>query len=280
MLFINPQKALEIAQRQNLTSRIELANTVINATNLLNEHNPDSANTLIQQVQVRDADLTEPLLLLKTKIADAAHHTLAAYDSLARYYSKHPGDTVRKMMFYYGSKLGLGNEQIEARIAGLRDSTAKIATDFSLYNYLTKTNVSLASYRGKVILLTYWFPGCGPCRAEFPHFENVIRKINSKDLIYVGINTIPSQSDYVIPFLKSTGYSFVPLKDLENRNKGTLPSPYAPVNYLIDQKGRIIYANFMINEKNERMLELMITELLRSNNVSKPVVLTDSTKIK
>jgi thiol-disulfide isomerase/thioredoxin len=280
LLFINPPKALEVARRQNQPARVTLANAVIKATNLLDANKPDSANALIQQVQVRDADLVEPLLLLKSKVADEAHHTWTAYDSLTRYYSKQPGDTVQKMMFYYGSKLGFTNEQIDARIAGLRDSTAKIATDFSLYNYLTGTNVSLANYRGKVILLTYWFPGCGPCRAEFPHFESVIKKINNKDLVYIGINTTPSQSDFVIPLLKSTGYTFIPLKDVDNRNKGTLPSPYAPANYLIDQRGRIIYTDFMINERNERMLELMIMELLKPVDTTRPAVLTDSTKIK
>ncbi len=67
----------------------------------------------------------------------------------------------------------------------------------------------------------------------------------------------------MIPFLKSSGYTFTPLAEDEKRDKGNLPSPGAPTNYLIDQDGRIIYSNFMIHGDNERMLELMIESMLQ-----------------
>ena len=97
--------------------------------------------------------------------------------------------------------------------------------------------------------------------AEFPHLESVIKKYNNKELVYLGINTERKQDEYVLPFLRSKRYSFLPLKE-EPRDKGNLHYWGVPQNYLIDQKGRVIFSDFRIDESNEDMLDLMIKELL------------------
>jgi thiol-disulfide isomerase/thioredoxin len=113
-----------------------------------------------------------------------------------------------------------------------------------------------------VVLITFWFPGCGPCRAEFPHFENVVKKYNKKELVYLGINVLPNQDDYVLPFMKGTKYSFMPLKatsDWAEKNYGVRGEP---TNFLLDKEGNIVFANFRTDQNNERTLELMINSLL------------------
>ena len=81
-------------------------------------------------------------------------------------------------------------------------------------------------------------------------------------MVYLAINIVRDQDDYVLPFVKNSGYTFTPLAEDPKRDKGNLKSPGAPTNYLIDQEGRIIYSNFMIHGDNERMLELMIDSML------------------
>ena len=34
----------------------------------------------------------------------------------------------------------------------------------------------LESYRGKVVLINFWYPSCGPCRGEFPTLQRVLDK--------------------------------------------------------------------------------------------------------
>ncbi|WP_419803618.1 TlpA disulfide reductase family protein [Mucilaginibacter sp.] len=124
----------------------------------------------------------------------------------------------------------------------------------------------MADYRGKVVLLTYCFPGCGSCRREFPHFESVLKKFNGNDVAYLGLNVEPSQDAAVLPIIKENGYTFTPLHDSEERIKGNLGTIGQPTNYLIDQKGRIVFANFRINQENEKTLELMIKEILAAKD--------------
>ena len=163
----------------------------------------------------------------------------------------------------YGSKLGksttLGKSDIQAKL----DEEAVPATGFDLKQYLNPGTINLEDLKGKVVLLTYWFPGCGPCRGEFPHFENVLEKYDREEVVYLGINIAPEQDDYVIPFMEGTGYTFIPLHEEDGRNKGNLDNGRAaPVNFLINRKGEMVFSRFMINANNERTLERMIEVLL------------------
>ena len=160
----------------------------------------------------------------------------------------------------------MDSNSVVKNIWKIRDNTAKQATNFSLENYLSVGKTALSDYKGKIILLTYWFPGCGPCRAEFPHFESVLKSFNKNEVAYLGLNLEPSQDEAVLPFLKQTGYSFTPLHDDRGRQKGNLTADGAPTNYLIDQKGRIVFSGFRIDAENERTLELMIKETLAAKD--------------
>ena len=85
----------------------------------------------------------------------------------------------------------------------------------------------------------------------------------------MGVNIIRKQDDYALPFLEKTDYSSLPLKDEPFKDKGTLGIQGAPTNFLIDHEGNIVFKNFIISQDNEKMLELMINELVnRKRNQS------------
>lgn len=203
------------------------------------------------------------LVLLKeiARANDAMGNAAGAYDSLLKNYAVEPTDEIYALMTQYAGKLGKNNDAIQADVWKVRQSTAKPATPFSLDNYMTAGKTSLPDLKGKVVLVTYWFPGCGPCRGEFPHFEAVVRKYGKDKLAYIGINVAHEQDPYVVPFLQQSGYSFTPVRD-EPEKRGNLIARGAPTNYLLDKDGNIVFSNFRTDEHNHRTLELMINELL------------------
>jgi thiol-disulfide isomerase/thioredoxin len=178
-------------------------------------------------------------------------------------FAEDPSPALQTALYGYGAKMGKDQAAVKADIYQNLSVKAKPATPFSLKKYIGEGNASLSDYKGKVLLLTYWFPGCGPCRAEMPFFENVVKQYQNNQLAYVGINIVAEQDEYVIPFHNSSGFSFTPLADVKGRDKGNLENyGAAPTNFLIDKTGRIIFSDFRTGAENETHLKMMIDLLL------------------
>ena len=63
---------------------------------------------------------------------------------------------------------------------------AKTATDFTLPS-LDGKQVSLSSFKGKVVLLNFWATWCGPCKAEIPAFVELQQQYKD-DLVILGLS--------------------------------------------------------------------------------------------
>jgi thiol-disulfide isomerase/thioredoxin len=110
------------------------------------------------------------------------------------------------------------------------------AANFSLPDLSGRTH-SLASMRGKVVLLDFWASWCGPCRRSMPHIEALHREYGRKGLVVLGVNTesVPKAKDY----LEANGITFPTLID----NGGALGRQFQvsgiPTTVLIDRAGRV-----------------------------------------
>jgi thiol-disulfide isomerase/thioredoxin len=272
LLADNPSEAKVLAVEMAGKSRdeekwkksIELADQLSKASELIASGDGAAAGRILAKVELpRNSAFADELQLMKAKAEDISGHPAAAYDSTLIAFLKSPGEKLKQAYLTYGRKLGKDDTEMNSDLWTQISAIAKSATPFSLNNYLTGKKVSLNDFKGKVVLLTYWFPGCGPCRAEFPHFENVVRKFKGQDLVYLGINIVQKQNKFVVPFLKQSGYSFTPLEDIRGRDKGTLNNKgLAPINFLIDKNGRVVFSYFRTDAQNEKDLELMISMLL------------------
>ena len=74
------------------------------------------------------------------------------------------------------------NEQADGAACMANAKPAKL--DFSMKD-LDGKEVSLTSFKGKVILLNFWATWCGPCKAEIPGFVELQSKYKN-DLVVVG----------------------------------------------------------------------------------------------
>ena len=276
LLETAPEKAILLAQDMaekmkkdsDWAKQITVAQNISRAKQLLGEKKgAEAVQILGKTVLNKYSGAKEMFQLLKAEAEDMAGNVDSAYNLLLVFFTKEPRAVIKEGLLKYGMKLGKSTAQMDADIWKRLDDSAQVATSFTLKRYLTPGSASLADYQGKVVLLTYWFPGCGPCRGEMPHFENVYKKFKGQNVDFIGINIDSSQNAYVVPFVRSTGYSFTPLEDFKGRQKGNLANMYgkyeaAPVNFLIDQDGRLIFSKFTIGASNEDELELMMSMML------------------
>jgi len=221
----------------------------------------DAIQLLAQTKSPRYPDVSDFLYQEQASLLDKSGNAKAAYDTLAAKFAKMPTDQLLSAVELYGDKLGKNKEKVLADVKAIREGKSIAASPFELGLYTSDGKLNLNDLKGKVVLLTFWFPGCGPCRGEFPHFQAVINEYKDQQVVYIGINVSPEQNAYVLPFMKNTQYSFIPLRGTDSVMKDYNVRG-EPTNFLIDKDGKIAYSDFGINANNQRTLELMISSLL------------------
>jgi cytochrome c biogenesis protein CcmG/thiol:disulfide interchange protein DsbE len=69
------------------------------------------------------------------------------------------------------------------------------APNFTLPRLDGKGTLSLASLRGKVVVLNFWASWCGPCKQEAPHFEDASRRYAKNGVVVVGVDVTDFRGD-------------------------------------------------------------------------------------
>jgi len=267
-LQTDPEKALalinDMGEGNDWKIRKQVAESLIRIGKMEQAQNYKEAITELEQVQLPKFNYINNFIALKrSSLLEKAGDVKAAYDSLAVAFAKQPTDQLYTALGLYGKKTGKAKEQVDKDIETIRNSTAVPAYPFELGLYTSNDQLNLSNLKGKVVLLTFWFPGCGPCKAEFPHFQAVINKLKNENVVYLGINVVPEQDPYVIPFMQNSRYSFIPLRGTSTFAEKYYGVQGEPENFLIDKDGKIIFKNFRIDDTNHRTLELMMSSLLQ-----------------
>ena len=134
------------------------------------------------------------------------------------------------------------------------------APNFTLPD-LDGNQVSLSSFRGKVVLLNFWFPACGPCQMEFPHLQKLHEKYQDQGLKILLVQVAQSKEDGK-KFLSSKNYTMQSLyadSKWAQNNYGVIA---APSNFFIDRTGRIIFKSTGYTPGKEKEIEAQVLELL------------------
>lgn len=266
-LQTDPEKALalinEMGGKGNWVTRKQMAETLIETDKLEQARKYSDAVTKLEQVKTPHLNyLNDFITLKKAALREKAGDVKSAYDSLAVRFATLPSDALSDALESYGTKVGKDKGQIREDIEMIRSSTAAPAFPFELGLFTSDSTLSLKDLRGKVVLLTFWFPGCAPCHEEFPHFQAVVDSFGNEDLVYIGINGMPLSDGYVLPYLENHKFSFIPLHCDRSFAYEKYGVEGYPDNFLIDKDGMIVFKGFRTNHSNHRTLELMISSLL------------------
>ncbi|MFI7500185.1 TlpA family protein disulfide reductase [Streptomyces sp. NPDC049687] len=104
--------------------------------------------------------------------------------------------------------------------------------------------LSLSSYKGKVVVLNVWGSWCSPCRAEAPNLEKVAKDLQPQGVQFVGINVADPQVRSARAFEEQYGVTYPSLYDPSSKlmlrfKKGTLNPQAIPSTLVIDREGKI-----------------------------------------
>jgi peroxiredoxin len=116
----------------------------------------------------------------------------------------------------------------------------KPASDFKV-QLLDGGTMNLSSTKGKIVVLNYWATWCAPCKTELPQFDLLYRKLKSRGVHFVGIDT-KDEKGSAQSFVKNYDISFPIAYDEPGETAvrlGNLPTVSLPFTVLIDQQGKV-----------------------------------------
>ncbi len=113
------------------------------------------------------------------------------------------------------------------------------APEFALKD-VNGSTVSLASYKGTVVLLNFWATWCPSCREEIPSLNALARQLKNRKFSIIAVSTDRSVSG-VREFLKKNPSDYTVLVDYSLSVSKPLYKVFMlPTSFLIDKKGIIV----------------------------------------
>ncbi len=142
--------------------------------------------------------------------------------------------------------------------------TNRPAPDFALTGIDGRT-VRLSDYRGKVVLLNFWYTGCEPCREETPALEAAYKKLAPQGLEIIGMNVRANErrgadgDADIRTFMEAHGVTYPIALDSDSQSGRDYQVYVLPTSLMIDRDGKIRYLLF--SATTTEAVEALFTKL-------------------
>ena len=238
------------------------AQALLDARGMIGAGNAQGAAATLSRVTLGPRVDRRMLDIAQAEAKAAAGQADEAYQGLVKIFAAKPTDEMRAALIEIGKKAGKDTAQVNADVFAARKLTARAGIPYSTTTYPDSRPIKLDDYKGKVFLLNFWYPLCGPCRGEFPSLQVVLDKYKDRGFSIVAINIHPNENDWVMPLIKGWKLGFLPVHGGDDVMEAYKVRG-APSNFLYGPDGKIYYVPGPVSTVDARReLEMQIEGLL------------------
>ncbi len=116
----------------------------------------------------------------------------------------------------------------------------KPAPDFRVKDVRTAEEVTLADYKGLVVLLNIWATWCKPCEEEMPSIQRLSEQLGPEGLRVVAVSIDVDPADKVLEWVEARGLTFDILHDRRGKIQRIYQTTGVPESFIIDRHGMIV----------------------------------------
>jgi peroxiredoxin len=216
-------------------------------------------NALAQFNQVKSKDPNPDLYTHKAKAYNQLGNKEKAYDMLIEALGLSADVEAQEMLDQISKQLNV-KENAREKIWKKRFDLAKPAAEFTLSD-MKGNSVSLKDFRGKVVLINFWYPLCGPCQMELPHIQKIYDKYKDQEFEVLLIQVAQTKEEGK-KSLEEHNYTMTSLFSDARWARDNYGVEACPTNFFIDRKGRIIFKSTGYTPGIEKEIEAKIKELI------------------
>jgi peroxiredoxin len=134
--------------------------------------------------------------------------------------------------------------------AGVTDAQAPV---FTLQSVDGRT-VSLAQFKGDVVMINFWASWCGPCRQEMPLLDTIYKQYKDMGFTLLGVNVEPDPHG-ANAWLKKTPVSYPILYDPKSQVSQLYQVQAMPTTVIVDRQGivRYVHNGYLPGDENQYM---------------------------
>ncbi len=99
--------------------------------------------------------------------------------------------------------------------------------------------VSLATFRGKPVVLNFWASWCEPCKSEAAVLERDWTSYRHRGVVFLGVDYHDLASD-ARRFVSAHALTFTMLQDGSGKVTGSYGISQVPETYVLDRQGRVV----------------------------------------
>ena len=100
-------------------------------------------------------------------------------------------------------------------------------------------NLSLASLRGKVVVVNFWQSSCYPCKLEARDIASASRKWSGKGVVFLGVDA-QDLKGAARAYMKRYGVAYPNVRDAIGKTWPKWGITGVPETFFIDRRGRVV----------------------------------------